>query len=293
MFCARGFVRPHPFVRSFSQVKEREDSVHQTLQSIATSAKHFRKQVQEKFPHLLADKYSKTISLDDLGKKIGTIIQLPSLPNQPPKGFENPQTIQHFLLTKQRFKLCQELADFAAGKTWSAAGGFVPSGPHGIGKSSIGLLLASFAFVNEHYLIYIVISNFLDLLQPAMRQFVQHSPEQMALQFLKNFLNFNADLLDGLTKEGSPPLVDSDFEQLLLPRPSRTLGILDFYEDLLNALAIQTARPVTYIFDEHNELFKKHYDKDSATPLQKHPEFLSNYTRWTGSFRGVFSILFY
>ena len=39
--------------------------------------------------------------------------------------------------------------------------GFTFSGPHGIGKSGVGLLLASYAFLNNHFLVYIVSNSIL------------------------------------------------------------------------------------------------------------------------------------
>ncbi len=87
-------------------------------------------------------------------KRIGQIVSLPRLPLVP-KGFEDTRTTESFLLTQQRFDLYKEMEEFTKNKTLSA-GGFVPSGPHGIGKSSIGYLLACYAFANNHFLVYIV-----------------------------------------------------------------------------------------------------------------------------------------
>jgi len=62
-------------------------------------------------------------------------------------------------LSEERFNFYKEVDDFIAGKTsLKLSAGFVPSGPHGMGKSGIGLLLACYAFLNKHILIYIVSS---------------------------------------------------------------------------------------------------------------------------------------
>jgi hypothetical protein len=126
-----------------------------------------RSDAQRKFPYLLEENNRSSIVAETaLGKKIGQIIQLPLLAEYAPKGFDKETAIPHYLLTKQRFELCRELIDFSKKKPPSFDGGFVPSGPHGVGKSSIGLLLANYAFVNGHYLVYIVIVTLSELCSP-------------------------------------------------------------------------------------------------------------------------------
>jgi hypothetical protein len=112
------------------------------------SVTQLRKDVQEKFPFLR--------NRDEMKHQIGKLISLPRL-SRIPKGFEEYSSTNSFLLTQQRFDLYKEMDDFA--KQTSDTGfsaGFVPSGPHGIGKSGIGYLLACYAFANNHLLIYIV-----------------------------------------------------------------------------------------------------------------------------------------
>lgn len=96
------------------------------------------------------------------GSFIPQIIALPDLPGvSAPKGFESPSSRQQFLLSEERFNAYVEVDDFLAGNSdIDQSAGFVPSGPHGMGKSGIGLLLACYAFLNKHILIYIASLTF-------------------------------------------------------------------------------------------------------------------------------------
>ncbi len=96
------------------------------------------------------------------GTFVPQLISLPKLPGvSSPKGFNSSTSFQFFLLSKQRFEIVEEVDDFLHSREFESAG-LVPTGPHGVGKSAIGLLLASYAFLNRHVLIYIVsvISSF-------------------------------------------------------------------------------------------------------------------------------------
>ena len=93
------------------------------------------------------------------GSFIPQIISLPPIPTPfgTPKGFEHPSAWNSFLLSEERYKLYKEIDDFVKGNVQEGTNaGFVPSAPHGMGKTAIGLLLACYAFVNSHFLIYIV-----------------------------------------------------------------------------------------------------------------------------------------
>ncbi len=114
----------------------------------ANSLSTFRASVGKEHPFLIESDDDKILK-----SRIGTVIELPRLPSSP-KGFENEDFYSHYLLTKQRFDLLKEYADFVRKK--ASYGGFVPSGPYGIGKSGIGYLLANYAFANSHFLVYIV-----------------------------------------------------------------------------------------------------------------------------------------
>jgi hypothetical protein len=86
------------------------------------------------------------------------IISLPVLPGvSNPKGFEDSSSYNSFILTEQRYNMYDEVDKFVNKQTTlMGSAGFVPSGPHGMGKSGVGLLLACYAFLNSHILIYIV-----------------------------------------------------------------------------------------------------------------------------------------
>ena len=101
------------------------------------------------------------------GKKYGETItpQLLSLPQLSklfgeefaPKGFENSETFNNFLLTEDRYHMLKQVENIISGLTEEIGNaGFILSGPFGIGKSSVGLLLACYAFLNNHFLVYIV-----------------------------------------------------------------------------------------------------------------------------------------
>ena len=76
-----------------------------------------------------------------------------------PKGYESKKKYENFLLTKERFNILKEMDNCTLGLTKSFCWGFALSGPHGIGNSGIGLLLACYAFLNNHFLVYIVHSS--------------------------------------------------------------------------------------------------------------------------------------
>ena len=70
-----------------------------------------------------------------------------------PKGFSDNE-ISNFYISKERSKLWNEFDE------WLVKGGLragiVPSGPQGIGKSGLGLLFASTAYVRKSILLYLV-----------------------------------------------------------------------------------------------------------------------------------------
>jgi hypothetical protein len=110
-----------------------------------------------------------------------------------------------------------------------------------------------------------------------------HSSEKMAFKFLQHFLKLNAGLLPNL----SPAINPRRFEDLMHKEilPANDFKFQDLWVDLLEALAEQTDRPVTNIIDEHNEMFFKATKEWS--PLEHHPQFLREFTKWTGKLSGV------
>src|SRR5690349_8637830 len=82
------------------------------------------------------------------GSFVPQIISIPPLPGvSMPKGFECSTSRKYFLLSKEGYELCMEVDDLIGKKSvhHNKSAGFVLSGPSGIGKSGIGLLLASYA----------------------------------------------------------------------------------------------------------------------------------------------------
>jgi hypothetical protein len=108
--------------------------------------------------------------------------------------------------------------------------------------------------------------------------------EDMSFDYLKHFLNLNADLLRGL------PIPHRHFENLLQDYiPPTGIDFFRFYRHLLRVLAAQTDRPVTNIFDEHNEIFR---ESSGQNELDRCPRFFEDFTRWTGKLSGVRLLLF-
>jgi hypothetical protein len=206
-----------------------------------------------------------------MAENIGKLIKLPQLPNvSSPKGFEAPSSMNSFLLSKERFSLYEEIEDFVSGKSKiDQSAGFVPSGPHGMGKSGIGLLLSCYAFVNGHILIYI----------PKCSEWLAPNESTMAIRFLEIFRNLNADIAATIhacySKRTLLQLVNSTNENT---------AIRDMAE-LFDTLKTQEEYAVFYIFDEHNEIYRK--PDGGTSPLHNHPDFLNRYTQWTGPTGGV------
>ena len=71
-----------------------------------------------------------------------------------PKGFEDQSSWDSFLLSEERFNIYKEVDDFIHGNSIiDQSAGFVPSGPHGMGKSGIGLLVSLIFFYRREYYI--------------------------------------------------------------------------------------------------------------------------------------------
>ena len=107
------------------------------------------------------EKFNVLCSRSKMHANIGKMISLPSLPNDIcPKGFDDTSSFEKFLLTEERYRIYEEIDRFVCGESTSKGNaGFVPSGPHGFGKTAIGLLLACYGFANKQVVIYIVSTN--------------------------------------------------------------------------------------------------------------------------------------
>lgn len=131
-----------------------ESTIHseQDWTTLAKTLNEYRTECQQN------PAYSILRDSEAMKARVAQMIELPDLPGKlTPKGFEDSTARKTFLLTKQRYDLYKETDTFLSGKsTWTCSYGFVPSGPFGIGKSAIGLLLACSAFVRGHFVLYTV-----------------------------------------------------------------------------------------------------------------------------------------
>lgn len=85
-------------------------------------------------------------------KLVGQIVAIPPLPNLP-TGF-TPQECASFLYSKERHSVLTDVRN-AIGKGSWLSDSF--AGPPGIGKSALGLLAATWGFVNNYVVIYMVL----------------------------------------------------------------------------------------------------------------------------------------
>lgn len=211
----------------------------------------------EKWNHLRND--------EALKKKVGEFIELPDLPGPKPKGLTQ-EDISRFLLTKQRWEILSEVSEaIGTGPLRNDVNnGLCLSGPHGVGKSVINYLLASIAYVRGWFLQYI----------PLCGNWIKYpSDDDRAIFFLNRFEELNKDLLSSVTKT-------------IRYRPERTLA--DVLELDLPLLTVQhrlefflsrvVEKPVLFLFDEHNELWKLDPTK-SYVPAEI--PYFRTYTTWT------------
>jgi hypothetical protein len=188
------------------------------------------------------------------------IISLPQLPGiSPPKGFENSSR-KFFLVSENRYKTLKEIEDFIEGNHVIESNfGFILSGPNGVGKSAEGLLIASYAFMNRHILIYI----------PKCCEWFSSTESVMAVRFMECFIELNADLAQFIP---SKRLNQSLLDLALYTTPKTAI---DDMEELLDTLNEQVKFGVFYIFDDYKEI-----NRESNSFLHN-PEFLKRFTGWT------------
>jgi len=230
-------------------------------------------------PKIIADKrrsiqnnpqhsWLKTSELQKI--KESKVLSIPRLPLPVnPKGFDELQTYEHFMLSEQRREILQEVTEFVTQKNLNKQSfGIIPSGPHGVGKSSIGLLLACYAFVNNYLVIYI----------PKCGQWLNQDEEEMARYFVKSFLELNADIAASLSVEKGNNLF-SYLQNSSISWKKKINYLLEYFSS-------QTHTPVFYIFDEHNELFREPQGGGKAY-ISTHYEFLRRFANFLGPLSGV------
>jgi len=226
------------------------------------------------------ERYKILCSKSELEKNIGKLIPLPplykSIEFRLPKGFEDTTSWSSFLLSEGRYKILKEMMDLVDGTTkLVGAAGIVPSGPHGMGKSALGLLIAIYAFMNEQILIYI----------PSCMEWLEGDEKQMAKHFLKHFRVLNADLASNIkSSESKRTLFD------IVNSSNYETSLRDMSE-VMTTLKSYRKSAVFYIFDEHNELFRE--IMGGKPILYRYPDFLGHFNKWTGLTRGARTITIY
>lgn len=101
----------------------------------------------------------------------------------------------------------------------------------------------------------------------------------MALSFIEYFRDLNADLATSIQSRRSTRTL---FELAMSATADTAMRDM---KELLATLSRQKEYPVHYIFDEHNEFYRKQNGGHSY--LANHSEFLGRFTRWTGPTSGV------
>jgi hypothetical protein len=106
-------------------------------------------------------KYKYLMNPADLEKQVGKLIPLPKLPGNisVPKGFEPPASLEYFLLSKQRFDILKEIIDWSRSPNPMKDFGLTFSGPSGLGKSALGMLHVTYAFMNDWLVLPVVCSE--------------------------------------------------------------------------------------------------------------------------------------
>src|SRR5688572_1742585 len=101
----------------------------------------------------------------------------------------------------------------------------------------------------------------------------------MAERFIENFKVLNADIAATI------PAIRSKKTLLDLALSTSKSTAIEDMEELMDTLKNQEKHGVLYIFDEHNELYRK--PEGANSPLHDYPRFLDPFTRWTRATGGV------
>ncbi len=105
----------------------------------------------------------------------------------------------------------------------------------------------------------------------------------MAERFIETFVNLNADIAKNI------PVIRRGGNLLDLALSTTRENAIPNMGLLMDTLKSQTEYAVLYIFDEHNEFWKR--NDSGSSPLQNHSEFLNRFTRWTAETGGVSILL--
>ena len=216
--------------------------------------------------------------LKELENKIGTFFELPhfgsSMSDYVPKDYVSNEP---YFFTKQRFLIFKEAIE-------NKKGGLLLSGPHGVGKSYISYLIATYAYVNSYPLLYI----------PKCSSWVRKISKEdfdcngPALYWLNRFYELNYDIIN---KYENLKSYKKDFHSLEEKEWKNKTNCSELQSYIMKSLSKHIETPVVslylnqfYIFDEHNELF----NKDNATNLMPIDfGYFKTYKQWAGPTGGV------
>jgi len=144
------------FQRQASQVNYFSTKPSSNQQQINEKAAAANTSTQQKLNNRDHPAYGWLKQLDEIKKNVGQFVQLPILPCEGPKEFDDVIT-KSFLLTNQRAELLERVINAIKVPNELATGkGMVLYGPNGMGKTSFAYLMAAYAWVNRLPLVYIV-----------------------------------------------------------------------------------------------------------------------------------------
>jgi hypothetical protein len=215
----------------------------------------------------LKQEEGKAVELQHL---IGKFIPIPLLGeelDEYPKDF-NPD-FPFLFLTQQMVDLLNEV--ITRNSTGKRIGGYVYTGPNGVGKSGISYLIASYAYVNGYPLVYI------PLCSKWVHEYTHHNKDMnwAALYFLKTCYRLNRDVFDS-SWDGEISILkqyeNSNWRDITCVSTTTCASFQVSFGEDLNRLR------TFYIFDEHNELFTSFNPRVDS--------YFTDFTKWSGATLG-------
>lgn len=218
------------------------------------------------------EKMFQSLLHDNIQKLEGEFIDLPSL-GQYPKGF-TLEKASKFYFTKQRYHFFNSLL-----QTKSLSKGCTLIGPHGVGKSLFTYFLASYAYINHYFLVYI------PQVSVWCQKYSSKGKQSAAEYFIDNFMYFNKDLL----KEERYKFLKEFFEENENNKPKNYHAL---QVDLATLLSKNNVT-VFYIFDEHQELFKQFENEKGKSMQYAEADYFRPFVQWQSYTHGKMTFTIY